>query len=126
MSEPAQKCVNNSISNQNYAQKLFIAFKMAYSCRCGLRGNLDFPDFLQKSFITLATGSFSLLLSLSLPLSLSLSLSLQSRFWFSRPLLSNTLTLCLSSTFVGSISHTITLSLYQCPLSNMHFSLSDS
>ena len=70
MSEPAQKCVNNSISNQNYAQKLFIAFKMAYSCRCGLRGNLDFPDFLQKSFITLATGSFSLLLSLSLSLSL--------------------------------------------------------
>ena len=73
MSEPAQKCVNNSISNQNYAQKLFIAFKMAYSCRCGLRGNLDFPDFLQKSFITLATGSFSLLLSLSPSLSLSLS-----------------------------------------------------
>ena len=50
MSEPAQKCVNNAISNQNYAQKLFIAFKMAYSCCFGLRGNLDFPDFLQKKF----------------------------------------------------------------------------
>ena len=34
--------------NQNYAQKLFIAFKMAYSCCCGLRGNLNFPDFFQK------------------------------------------------------------------------------
>ena len=25
---------------------------MVYSCFFGLRGNLDFPDFLQKSFIT--------------------------------------------------------------------------
>ena len=25
---------------------------MAYSCCFGLRGNVDFPDFLQKSFIT--------------------------------------------------------------------------
>ena len=50
MSEPVQKCVNNAISNQNYAQKLFIAFKMAYSCCCGLRGNLDFPDFPPKKF----------------------------------------------------------------------------
>ena len=41
MSEPVQKCVNNAISNQNYAQKLFTAFKTAYSCCCGLRGNLD-------------------------------------------------------------------------------------
>ena len=31
-------------------------FKVAYSCCFGLRGNLDFPDFLQKSFITLTTG----------------------------------------------------------------------
>ena len=29
---------------------LFIAFKMAYSFCFGLRGNLDFPDFLQKQF----------------------------------------------------------------------------
>ena len=49
MSEPAQKFENNeAISNQNYGQKLFIAFKMAYSCCCGLRGNLNFPDFFQK------------------------------------------------------------------------------
>ena len=51
MSEPAQKFENNeAISNQNYGQKLFIAFKMAYSCCCGLRGNLNFPDFFQKKF----------------------------------------------------------------------------
>ena len=30
--------------------ELFIALKMAYSCYFGLRGNLDFPDFLQKKF----------------------------------------------------------------------------
>ena len=36
---------------QNYAIKLFIAFKMAYSCCFGLRGNLDFRDFfMQKKF----------------------------------------------------------------------------
>ena len=50
MSEPAQKRENNPISNQNYAHKLFIAFKTAYSCCFGLRENLDFPDFLQKKF----------------------------------------------------------------------------
>ena len=48
MSEPALKCENNAIFKQNYAQKLFIASKMAYSCCFGLRGNLYFPDFLQK------------------------------------------------------------------------------
>ena len=31
MSEPAQKCENNSIFKRNYAQKLLIAFKMACS-----------------------------------------------------------------------------------------------
>ena len=30
--------------------ELFIALKMAYCCCLGLRGNLDFPDFLQKMF----------------------------------------------------------------------------
>ena len=35
---------------QNYTLELFVAFKMAYSCCFGLRGNRDFPDFLQKSF----------------------------------------------------------------------------
>ena len=43
MSEPAQKC-------ENYTLELFIALKMAYCCCLGLRGNLDFPDFLQKKF----------------------------------------------------------------------------
>ena len=28
---------------------------MAYSCCLGLKGKLDFPDFLQKSFITSIT-----------------------------------------------------------------------
>ena len=56
MPEPAQKCENYRIYNQNYAQKLFIAFEMAYSCCFGLRGNLNFPDFLQKSFLTSTTG----------------------------------------------------------------------
>ena len=51
MSEPAQKCVNNAIFKQNYAQKLFITFKMTYYCCFGLRGNLDFPDFLQKKVL---------------------------------------------------------------------------
>ena len=50
MSEPALKCENNAIFMQNYVQKLFIALKMAYSFCFGLRGNLDFPDFLQKKF----------------------------------------------------------------------------
>ena len=49
MSDPAQKCENNAIIKQIYALKLFIAFKMAYSCCFGLRGHLDFPDFLQNN-----------------------------------------------------------------------------
>ena len=32
ISEPEQKCGYNSIFNQNYTIKLFIAFKIAYSC----------------------------------------------------------------------------------------------
>ena len=51
MSEPAQKCENNAIIKQNYTPELLIVLKMAYSCFFGLRGNLDFPDFLQKSFL---------------------------------------------------------------------------
>ena len=31
MSEPARKCENNVNFKQNYAQKLVIAYKMAYS-----------------------------------------------------------------------------------------------
>ena len=55
MSEPAQKCENYAILKQNYTLELCIAFKMAYSCCFSLGGNLDFPDFLQKSFKTSAT-----------------------------------------------------------------------
>ena len=43
MPERAQKC-------ENYTQKLFISFKISYSCFFGLRGNLEFLDFLQKKF----------------------------------------------------------------------------
>ena len=50
MSEPALKCENNVIFKQNYTLELFMALKMAYCCCLGLRGNLDFPDFLQKKF----------------------------------------------------------------------------
>ena len=50
MSEPALKCENNASFNQIYTLKLFIAFKMAYSCCFSLGGNLDIPEFLQKKF----------------------------------------------------------------------------
>ena len=48
MTEPALNCENNmAIFKQNYTIKLFIAFKMAYSCSFRLRENLaknlDFP-----------------------------------------------------------------------------------
>ena len=43
MSEPAQKCPINVIlkQNLNLIPKLIIAFNMAYSCCCGLSGNID-------------------------------------------------------------------------------------
>ena len=50
MPEPALKCENNASFKQIYNLKLLIAFKMAYSCCFSLRGNLDFPEFLQKKF----------------------------------------------------------------------------
>ena len=50
MSEPALKCENYAIFKQNYTQKLFISFKISYYCCFGLRGNFEFPDFLQKKF----------------------------------------------------------------------------
>ena len=52
MSEPGQKCENYAIFKQNYTPELLNALKSVYSCFFGLRGKLDFPDFLQKSFIT--------------------------------------------------------------------------
>ena len=56
MSEPAEKCENNAIFKQIYTIKLFFVFEMAYSGCFTLGGNLDFPEFLQKSFITSTTG----------------------------------------------------------------------
>ena len=50
MLEPALKYQDNAIFKQNCSLKLFIAFKMAYSCYFSLGGYLDFPDFLQKMF----------------------------------------------------------------------------
>ena len=55
MSEPTQICENYAIFKQNYTLELFIDRKMAYLCCLGLMGNLDFPDFLQNSFITSTT-----------------------------------------------------------------------
>ena len=49
----------NAILEQNYTLELLIALEMAYSCCLGLRGNLDFPDLFQKSFITSTTDNFS-------------------------------------------------------------------
>ena len=57
MSEPALKCENNAIFKQNYTLELFIALKMAYCCCLGLRGNLDFLDFLQKKFYNISYWS---------------------------------------------------------------------
>ena len=50
MSELGLKCENNASFKQIYTLKLFIAFKMAYSCCYSFGGNLDFPEFLQKKF----------------------------------------------------------------------------
>ena len=50
MSEPALKCENNASFKQINTLKLFIAFKMAYSCCFRFGGNLDFPEFFQKKF----------------------------------------------------------------------------
>ena len=50
MTEPALKCKNNAIFKQNYTLELFIALKVAYCFCLGLRGYLDFPDFLQNKF----------------------------------------------------------------------------
>ena len=50
MSELALKCENNAIFKQNYSKKLFISFKISYSCCFGFRGNLEFPEFIHKKF----------------------------------------------------------------------------
>ena len=54
MSEPALKCKSNAIFKQNKTQKLFISFQISYSCCFSFRGNLEFPDFLQKRITSTA------------------------------------------------------------------------
>ena len=56
MFEPALNCENNAIFKQNFTFELFIAFKITYYCCFSSGGNLDFPEFLQKSFITSTRG----------------------------------------------------------------------
>ena len=51
MSEHALKCARKT------TLILVYCFEMAYSCCFGLRGELDFPDFLQKSFVISTTGT---------------------------------------------------------------------
>ena len=49
MSEPAQKCENNdAILKQNYAQKLFFAFKMTKFLLLWLKGKSRFSRFPPK------------------------------------------------------------------------------
>ena len=50
VSGPAQKGETIAIFKPNYTLKLFVTFKMAYSCCFSSGGNLDFPDFLPKKF----------------------------------------------------------------------------
>ena len=50
MSGPALKCENNASFKQINTIKLFIAFKINYSCCFSFGGNLDLPEFLQKKF----------------------------------------------------------------------------
>ena len=51
---------------QNYTLKLFISFKISYSCCFGFRGNLEFPDFLQKKFYNIDYRSLVMLLQIPL------------------------------------------------------------
>ena len=49
MPEPCEKCY----SVQKYILTLFMGVKIAHFCHFSLVGNLEFVDFLQKSFKTL-------------------------------------------------------------------------
>ena len=66
MSEPEQKWENNASFKQINTLKMFIAFKMAYSCCFSFGGNLDFPEFLQKSFILSTTDGYIVIQSLAI------------------------------------------------------------
>ena len=60
MPEPALKCENKvAIFNLNDPLKLFIF--LMYFCCFDFRGNLDFPDFLQKKFYSIEIWSLLLL-----------------------------------------------------------------
>ena len=50
MSELPLKCENNAIFKQIYTLKLFIAFKMAYSCCFSLGGKSRFSRIPTKKF----------------------------------------------------------------------------
>ena len=56
MIESEQKRTKQCYFQLNYIETLFICCKRVYSCCFSLGGNLDFLDFLQKSFITSTTG----------------------------------------------------------------------
>ena len=55
MIESAQKMLKQCYFMLNYIRTLLICSKMAHSCCFSQGGNLDFLDFVQKSFITLTT-----------------------------------------------------------------------
>ena len=42
---------------QNFTLEMFVAFRMAYSCSFGKRGNLEFPNFLQNKFYNINNWS---------------------------------------------------------------------
>ena len=58
MSEPALKCQDKASFKQIYTQKLLIAYKMPCSCCFSFRGNLDFPEFLQKKIYNINYSLF--------------------------------------------------------------------
>ena len=60
MIESEQKRTKQCYFQLNYIETLFICCKRVYSCCFSLGGNLDFLDFLQKSFITSTTGAFAI------------------------------------------------------------------
>ena len=67
MSEPAENCENYAIFKQNYTPELLIALKVLYSCFFGLRGNLDFPDFLLKKFYNINSRSLLIIPEIHFP-----------------------------------------------------------
>ena len=50
------KMVKQCYFKQKYTLQLVVALKTAYSCCFSLGGNQDFPEFLQKRFLTSMTG----------------------------------------------------------------------